>query len=212
MIFVSSFRPLDEDPSGEFTKNQLCAKESWEAVASRIFYLNSFEPRLDSRKTVFIPSEPYPPIMALMEVAASQPGWTALINADIWISPYLPVVEAKLNAKKATCAASWRWTFDPAVGIRDAKVVDFGGDFFAAKQEVWEQAYRMVDERLRIGAVFWDTALLSFFHTFHTASFWNITNSRVVFHPLHTGRKYGPGVDHNTVQTYGYPVMSSSHL
>lgn len=212
MTAVSSFRPFDQDPSGEFTRNQLAAFQSWDKAFERIFFLNGFEPALDSHKTVFIPAEAYPPIIQLIEVAATQPGWSALINADIVISPHLPIVEAKLKARKATCAASWRWTFDPAAGIKDAKVTDFGGDFFAAKQEVWARAYEMVDSRLRIGAQTWDAYMLSFFATFCTQGFYDITPSRTVFHPIHFSRRLGPCVNPNEIMTYGFATMPASRI
>lgn len=212
MILISSIRPFASDPDGTYQRNQLAAKASWDRVASRIIYFNVKEPALDSAKTVWIPSEDYPTILSLVELAAQQTEWTALINADIVLGANLPLVEAKLKARKAKCASSWRWNFDPAIGIQSGVHNDWGGDFFAAVPAVWQKAYEMIDDRLTIASGGWDQWTLSFFCTFYPADFWNLTNSRVIFHPIHHGRVHGPRVELDLVQTYQWPQMSENHI
>lgn len=212
MILVSSIRQFSNDPTSEYQRNQLAAKKSWEKVATRIVYFSAREPALDSAKTVWIPSEEYPRILDLVEFATQQTEWCALINSDIILGANLPLVEAKLKARKAKCASSWRWNFDPAIGIQSGVHNDWGGDFFAAVPEVWQRCYEMIDERLCVGSTFWDCWMLSFFCTFYVSDFWNITNSRVVFHPNHGARIHGPRFVHDTVQIYGWPRMSDQHL
>lgn len=217
MILVTSARPFDQDPTGEYTRNQLAAKCSWERVADAIVYFNDFEPRLASPKTRFIPSEQFPRIMDMAEVCAMQPGWTAIVNSDIVLGPKFPIVEHKLKHKQATCAASWRYEFDPARGIESAASDrlphDNGVDFFAATQPVWKKIYEAVDERLRIGCIFWDTWLMSFFATFEMSHYWDISPARVIFHPRHDGRKYGPGPeDHNQIKIYSWPVFPDAKI
>lgn len=217
MLIISSFRPFDQDPTGEYVRNQLAAKASWESMADAIVYFNEPEPRLASAKTRFISSDPFPRIMDITEVCAMQPGWTAIVNSDIVLGPKFPIVEQRLKLKQATCAASWRWEFDPARGIESAAKEriphDNGIDFFAATQPVWKKVYEAVDERLRIGCTFWDTWLMSFFTTFEVSHFWDISPARVIFHPRHDGRKYGPGPeDHNQIKIYSWPVFPDAKI
>lgn len=212
MILLSSIRQFSKDGTGEYQRNQLAAKATWERVASKIVYFSAREPSLDSTKTIWIPSDEYPQILTLCEFAGQQNEWCAILNADIVLAQHFPIVEAKLKARKAMCASSWRYNFDPAVGIDSGVKDDEGLDFFAAVPAVWQKDYELVDERLRLGSGFWDSHTLSVFCTFFASNFWNITNSRVIFHPRHGGRIYGPGVHCDSVQTYGWPTMSSAHL
>lgn len=212
MIFISSFRPFDDDPTSEYQRNHLFAKASWERVATKIFLFNAYEPRMDSRKTVFIPSPRYPQILSLIELAAMQDEWACILNADIVIGPGFPVVEAKLKARRATCASSWRYNFEPEKGIDSGVYDDNGLDFFAAVPDVWKNAYQLCDERLHMSSTGWDCWMLSLFCTFHQQGFWNITKSRVIFHPRHGGRIHGPRVEMDAVQTYGWPTMTSAQL
>lgn len=212
MIFLSSFRPFDRDPTGEYGPNQLAAFESWKITATKIVYFNSFEARLDSPKTIFVPSTTFPRILDMVEFAAAQSEWSALINADIVIGKNFHLVEAKLNARKAKCASSWRYNFDPSTGIASGVQDDQGLDFFAAAPEVWQRAFEMVDERLHFGAGFWDSWTLSLFCTFYQSHFWNLTPTRVINHPRHGGRAYGPGVHCDDIQTYGWPTMTAATI
>ena len=215
MIFISSCRPFDLDDTGVYQRTQLVAKESWDKVASKIVYFNNFEPELDSPKTAFIPSDRYVRLMDLIELAARQNEWCAILNGDIVIGPGFQMVEAKLRARKAQCASSWRFNYDPDIGLSSGVHNDNGLDFFAAVPEVWQKAYELVDERLYIASGGWDQWALSLFCTFFQPHFWNITNSRVIFHPqdsAHGPRTHGPRVMMDTVQTYGWPTMSSAHL
>jgi hypothetical protein len=208
MILISSFRPFDEDPTGEYVPNQLAAKASWEKVASRIIYFNKPEPRLDSPKTSFVPSVKFPPLIELIECAAMQTEWVAILNADIVLGPNFHVVEARLKMARGKCATSWRYNFDPKIGIQSGKRDDNGLDFFAATPEVWQHIYDFVDVRLHIGAGYWDTWLLSMFCTVFQSGFFNITIHRTIFHPRHEGRKYGPGVDHTQIAVLGDAQMT----
>lgn len=212
MIFVSSARPFNQDPSGEYTRNQLAAKHSWDSVASAIVYFNDYEPKLANNKTWFINSEPYPRILDLCEFCACQNEWCAILNADIVIGSNFPSVEAKLKARKATCASSWRYNFDPAIGIQSGVKNDNGIDFFAATPEVWRIAYDLCQEQLRLGSGYWDGWMLSVFGTFAAAGFWNLTASRVIFHPNHNGRVHGPHFDITKIKIFQWPVMPYAEI
>jgi len=215
MIFVTSCRPMGNSP--EYDRNQLAAKASWESVAEAIVYFNDPQPQLASPKTLFIPAEPHPKILEMVSLCAAQPGWSALINSDIVIGSRFPIVEGKLKNKNATAAASWRLEFDPARGIESASpervAHDNGLDIFCACQKTWEKVAYAVPEVLHHGSTYWDSWMLSFFATFECASYFDFSPAKVVYHPRHEGRKYGPGPqDHNLVKIWSWPVMSPAKI
>lgn len=145
--------------------------------------------------------------MDLCEYCAYQEGWSAILNADIVIGPRWPHVEATLEAKKAKCASSWRFNFDPDKGIASGVHNDNGIDFFAAVPEVWAHAYNICQEELRLGSGYWDGWMLSVFGTFFASGFWNLTPSKVINHPIHSGRIHGPNFDITKIKIYQWPVM-----
>jgi hypothetical protein len=214
MIFLSSCRPVGDD--AEYDRNQLAAKTSWDRVASAICYFNEPQPPLASPKTRFIPSEPYPRLIEMVDVAADQNDWVCVINADIVVTPHLQHIEHRLKARKAVAASSWRWEFDPAVGLSPCHHVDNGLDFFAAVPGAWAQVWdRMHNspqgehdaaKHLRFGAPSWDAWMLgAFFKLFSHMGFYNITSSQCIRHPRHGGRKHGAGVP--PVHFLDWPVM-----
>ena len=212
MIAVSSFRPF-ADASSEYGRNQIRAFESWKKAFHTIVYFNDPQPELDSDKTVFIPSEPFPKIYELARFCSGQSDWCAIINADIVVGPRFPVLERKLkNSPRAMSASSWRYEFDPAEGIETGKVVDCGLDFFCATPGVWDQASNLLHPGLRLGCQSWDTQMLSFLSTFTVAGFYDLTPGRVIFHPRHGGRLYGPCVDPRDIRIWGTPIMPHSKI
>lgn len=220
MIAVTSCRPMGDDP--QYDRNQLAAWESWHKVFDAIIYLNDPQPQLRSPITRFYPWEPYPRIRDMIDICADQEDWSCLINADIVVGPHFKKLEQKLKTKKAVAASSWRWTFNPDVGLNPCEHKDYGCDFFAAQPGAWEMVYRAMcapsprgDEdsptHLRFGAPSWDQWQLgAFFKLFSTMGFYNLTDARVIFHPEHLGRKHGGGVP--PVHFLGWPVMGSSIL
>lgn len=206
MIFVSSCRPLVKCDAA-YAKNQIDAWKSWQRVAQAVTYFNHPQPELASPITRFIPSEPFPRLIDLVELCADQDDWCAILNADIIITPRFLTVEAALKGRKAWCASSWRHEFDPARGIEPRERVDNGLDFFAARPEFWAKVYNDVPTTLRIGAQRWDTWMLSYFSVYGLSGFWDITPSRCVAHPKHGGREYGDGGPEPHFP--GWPTMSS---
>lgn len=194
----------------EYDSNQLRAKESWNRYAQSIVYFNDPQPQLASPKTWFIDSEPYPRIKDILEFCIEQDDWCAILNADIVLGPKFPAVEAKLKAKNATCASSWRFNFDPARGIESGVHNDNGIDFFAATPEVWGMAYELCQEELRLGSGYWDGWMLSVFGTFSPLGFYNITPSKVIYHPNHGNRVHGPHFDITKIKIHQWPVMPTS--
>lgn len=219
MIFVSSARPMGSDP--EYDRNQIAAKKSWEQVADAIVYFNDPQPQLASPKTRFIPAEPYPFVRDMVDFCADQPEWCLLLNADIVIMPVFKTLEQKLKAKRAVAASSWRWNFDPNVGLSPCHHNDNGLDVFAAQPGAWEMVYQKMGatpqgdhdsaRHLRWGSPSWDSWMLgTFFTLFAAMGFYNLTDSRCVRHPIHAGRIYGTGVP--DVHFWGWPVMGNSIL
>lgn len=210
MIALSSFRPFGSSP--EHDANTLRAHASWQQAFAWIVYFNNREPRLESPITAFAPLEDFPRIRDMATMASGQSDWVAILNADIFVPPRLIRVQEALERKHAKCAASWRHEFLPDKPAESGRRCDNGLDFFCARPEVWELVAIHVDDRLRIGVGFWDTWLLGFFNTFFQSFLWDITPSRVVFHPRHENRRYGPGFYHNDIPMWGAASMPDAKI
>lgn len=210
MIFVSSIRPMGNDPNAEHYRNQLAAWKSWSKVASAIVYFNDPEPVLESPITRFIPSENFPRILEMAGLCMCQPEWCVILNGDIVVTERLRSVEERLKQFRAMAAASWRHEFDPAIGLEPRKRVDNGLDFFAAHPIIWARVHLEANENLRLGSIQWDTWLLGFFGFKAAGLFWDITPSRCVCHPKHNGRAYGPAPP--PFHFHAWPLMPSKKL
>lgn len=219
MIFVSSVRPMGDDP--EYDRNQLFAKASWEKVATAIVYFNEHQPQLKSPITRFLPSEKYPSLRDMVDFCADQDEWCAILNGDIVITPIFKKMEEKLKLKKAVAASSWRWQFDPSVGVDPCAHNDNGLDFFSALPGAWEMVYNKMGDtpqgdvdsarHLRFCGPRWDSWLLgTFFKLFSTMGFYNLTDARCVRHPIHGGRRYADNIPE--VHFLAWPVMGQSIL
>lgn len=208
---ISTFRPF-EDRHSEHSKNQIAAWQSWQHAFDAILYLNQPEPALVSNKTRFIPWEDFPSLKDAARLAIAAGGWACIINADIVVSDRMPEVENYLRNHGAQCASSWRYEFDPVIGRISGKVVDNGLDFFAAESWMWERVADVASDTLRLGCTFWDTWLLSFFNAMAPGTFYDLTPARLIFHPKHGDRKYGPGPDHKTIPVFGRPMMGRKRV
>lgn len=176
-----------------YDDNQLAAKASWETYLEQIVYLNDYEPKLASPKTLFVPHEPFARIADIAAMCAAQPDWSCIINADIVLGSNFRRAEHILKRKSASACMSRRYEFEPAEGIDKAAVPpnDFGLDFFAAIPSVWKKVEQICPSELRHGCPRWDAWLLSFFNAVACNGFYSITNHRCIFHPRHEGRQYG---------------------
>lgn len=193
MICLTSCKPLGSNSESDF--NQIAAWHSWQRVFSQIVYWNAPERELSSSNTLFIPSQPFPHIWEFVEVAAYQKDWCAIVNADIITGDNLKKAMHAAKAKKAMALTSWRYEFDPAVGINaHARIVDCGIDFFAASPEAWQIVWQHVPENIRIGCQQWDSWMLGALGELLGNRFMGINNFRCIFHPKHGNRKYGGDV------------------
>lgn len=202
MIIVSTCREMGDHPEND--RNQLAAKRSWEFVADTIVYFNKPQPELASSKTVFIDSEHYPRLIDVVDFCADQTQWCAIVNADIVLTPVLKPLEKQLIEKHAAAATSWRWQFDPNVGIDPCAHIDCGLDFFAGTPATWDKVFNGMGQtpqgwhdspsHLRLAAPTWDQWLLGALNKVSRHHFYNLTKYKVVLHPAHGNRKHGQGI------------------
>ena len=189
MISISSHRPLDQEP--EIKRNQLLAKRTWEMTFSRIIYFGVHEHELVSGKTSFVPSEEFPRIKDMMDMAGKQRGFVAILNADIVVTPDLRKLERMMALRGKLCASSRRYHFDPnTCDFKNAELGDDRGrDIFIARNDVWRDAARVIPEQFRISHQGFDGWITDFFRRKYDSSFIDFTNRRCVFHPVHGNRK-----------------------
>lgn len=194
MTSVSSFRPFQD--SDEVARNQLRAKDSWEAVFNEIIYFGIREPRLMSTKTMFVDSPEFPTIDLLITAASFARGWVCILNADIVVSPMLGAVVADCIRRNIMAITSKRYEFEPDTPSLDsAKVKDSGYDFFMADAKLWARAAQHVPNGYRIGHNRWDNWVLGYFNVTCGRQFVDITSKRCIFHPRHGGRKQPYHID-----------------
>ena len=194
MNCISSFRPFKYH-NGQYEKNQIAAWETWHEAFDTIIYFNDPEPRLSSDYTLFIPSEPFPRIHQMAEFASYQKDWSCIINADICVGHTIHNAMRSLKTVRAKAACSWRFEFDPAVGLWPNSIVDPGMDWFAATPDVWAIIAQIAPDTIRIGFQRWDSWMLCALNTICPKQFYAVTRHRFIFHPKHGDRKYGGGVD-----------------
>lgn len=186
MTAVSSFRPLNA--CDEVARNQIRAFHSWRSVFTEILYFGTAEPQLSAPAVQFIPCDPFPPISALALAASMGSAWSALINADIVVAPNLLRVIPEACARyQARAITSRRWQFEKGK-LANAKLVDFGYDFFMAERTLWAEIARKVPRQYRIGHSGWDTWILGWFNKTISRQFVDITSRRCIYHPKHENR------------------------
>ncbi len=190
MNCISSMRPLVEcDP--EWRQNQLLAKRTWEMAFQHILLFNGHDRELASGKTGFITSDSFPSIRKMAEAAGQMRGFTAILNADIVIKPEVRKLERLMQLRGKLCASSRRYHFDPSTCDWNAASLgdDRGRDIFIARQDIWRQLGRELPEDLRIGHGHWDAAITNVFRLRYDEKFLDFTKMKIVFHPVHQGRK-----------------------
>lgn len=189
MIAISSHRPHAK--SAEWARNQALAWRTWQGYFLRVIYLGDSEPELKSAKTEFVPSEQWPTIKRMAEIAASKPGIVAILNADILVTPKMRVVENRLNNGTGVCASSRRWHIDPHNPSFDkAQLIetDRGRDIFIATPRVWAGVALKIPGHLRIGHQQWDAWMTDYFNSFKPG-FIDFTQMKCIFHPTHGDRQ-----------------------
>jgi hypothetical protein len=187
MIIVSSFRPF-ETCSNIVWLQQEAANRSWVRLFDRIFYFNHSDTRMKSAKTAFLPTNGKPAIKKLAAFCGGLNDWSCLVNADIVIPQNFRRVEEALRGQPAGCAVSRRYTLPADGDTATARLTDLGLDFFAATNTVWKAVAEKIPEGFCLGRTKWDNWVLNFFMAEFGNHCYDLTNSRVVFHPMHEDR------------------------
>jgi hypothetical protein len=208
LVAVSSFRALDD--SAEVAANQIRAKRSWDIVFDRILLFGSYDKRLASPTTEFIPDGGDFPTIALLTMAAASVGVpTCILNADIVVAKNLKAMVNQAWSKGALAMTSQRLEFDPKTEDYFRAVVrDLGADFFCAKPAVWKEVYKAIPQQFRIGHQRWDQWMLNFLWHTYRRRFVDITTLGPIFHPKHGERKQPHNIDASGVNFYqqiGFP-------
>lgn len=196
MIVISSFRQFGEDP--EWDANQLRAYRSWMMFAERIYLFNKPESILKNSKVQFIDCEEFPRIKDMVALASKQHRRIVMIcNGDICVDPNIKRIEVKLMVSHACCASSRRWHFTPTEGggIGEASLMDKDGrddrgrDVFIARANIWGRIAMEIPDKYRIGHGRWDAFMTDIFRQHWNDRFVDFTSSRLIFHPIHEGRR-----------------------
>lgn len=181
MVAIASLRKLSD--CAEIAENQLRAWESWQTVFDEILYFGEAEAQLASPKTVFVESEDFPKISAILTAAGYSEDYACVLNADIIVRPQLADALHEVVARGGRCAMSSRVNFGPGAAP------DFGLDFFMAEPEIWTAAAKKVPPFYRIGHNSWDNWVLSYLNCRYGQWFWDISARRCIWHPVHGNRK-----------------------
>ncbi len=179
---------MDDNP--EVAANQKRAIRSWAGVFDEVYLFGKPDYQLEHPDITFIDGVDFPP-MSLLYLFGRQSGQiSAILNADIVVSPNLRGVITSTFAKGAHALTSRRYEFDPANPNYDkAQIVDLGADFFCAWPWVWHRAWKEVPTCYRIGNSMWDNWLLAFLGTNFKHNFFDIGPTKCIFHPRHNERK-----------------------
>jgi hypothetical protein len=183
VIAVSSHRPF-KDCTPPILRNQQRAFDSWERAFERVVLFGPKE-RLGS-KFLFVPTDPFPRIVRLVDCCSKIPGWSAIVNADIVIGHQVSQIIRLVHQSGGSCAVSWRWEFTE--DTRSSKVVDLGMDFFCAHQSVWKEVGKIYPSEYRIGHSSWDAIMLGAFNVVDQKGLFDLTHHKLVFHPKHEDR------------------------
>jgi hypothetical protein len=176
MIVVSSHKP------GHAPHHS--AQLTWAEQFDFTIYLGPTDKQLAGPRVAFTPAEPFPKILEAVKVCALQPGWSAIVNADIHMGHNFRDLEKHLVANECESAVSGRYQFN-LPDISQAIIEDMGIDLFAARQNIWNLVQKNIPEMFRFGHVLWDTWLLGFFMTHCDHKLADLTPWRTVFHPRH---------------------------
>lgn len=192
MIAISSFRPFKFQ---EYAHQQVLAKKTWDHAFKWIFYYGDKEPHLGN--AFFFPSAGKPTIRQMCKKAFEllsdgfmpMETWACLINADIAVRPgTLRKAEQMLTSAGAMCGLSKRYEMPADGNFANAQVDGNALDFFCARKEVWKIAAMECPEQFKLGHNLWDTWMASFFANNWPNDSYDLTPSRIFFHPKHESR------------------------
>lgn len=179
MIAVSSHRPGCE--------LHHAAHRTWANAFDYSVYFGDPDIGLDNARTAFVASEPFPTIRTLAEFCAQQPGWSAIINADIFLGTNFRHMTEHYISQGYISAISARhqFTYHPGQAPENYRIEDYGMDIFAAEQNVWRMVCVEIPSFFRIGRILWDTWMIGFFIVHCGAKLADLSPWQAVFHPRH---------------------------
>lgn len=199
---LSSLRPFNQ--SRQYADLQLAALASWQQLGSRIIYFNTSRDswlKEDFQVQFVTPSQNPPTIYEMLTWAIQQGNpetSIAIVNSDIVLGRDINLVEEVVRVNHMTrnwAATSFRYTYDPLLGIDNAKrdPFDFGLDIFIAPRRIWEVLHKemssMMATKLTIGRIIWDNTVNAYFRErLPSNRYFDLTDWRVVFHPVHGER------------------------
>lgn len=183
MIAVSSHRPGCEI--------HWAAHKTWERAFDYCVYFGSPDSGLRGACTSFVPCDPFPSIRSLAAFCSLQPGWSAILNADIFLGDNFRAVSAYYISRGDRAQTSLRYQFEYVPGRPPSHgcIVDLGLDLFATTQEVWKRVCDEIPETFRIGHILWDTWMVGFFIAHCSGAIADLTPWQTVFHPKHEANK-----------------------
>lgn len=198
MLVISSMRRFGQDP--EWDRNQMMAFRTWNMFAKKIILFGDRDPYLANRKVLFVPTEEFPRIKLMADLAGRQRmEYVTLCNGDILLDPAIMRIEARMRAGNFCCASSRRWHFDPTMTMEKARETaslinqdgfdDRGRDVFIARWDVWQRIAKEMPDHYRIGHQHWDAYLTNAFREHWNDKFIDFTAMRLVHHPHHSGRR-----------------------
>lgn len=185
------------------------AKKTWDRAFDYVIYLGPPDPALAGPLTAFVPAEPFPRIFEAVKFCAGQPGWSAIINADIHVADNFRGLETYLFSKDKLAAVSGRYQFDPPFDMKalNGTIDDLGLDFFAADQAVWIKVEREIPKMFRFGHIIWDTWMLGFFIACCQFGMADLTPWKTIYHPRHSRGKAPYAIDSKYRDDYTKKAM-----
>lgn len=180
MICISSYRPRDQ--SETIFQLQVTAKKTWDKVFQEIVYFGAPNEALETPRTKFIECDSKPRIKDMAQVASRSFSWAAIINADIQVSERAKHLDRVLNMYKAACGFSFR------IPVGGTEKKDLGLDVFFARGDIWVDVAQQIPDVFQMGKIQWDTWLASFFMTHWPVECYDLSPSKLFFHPEHGER------------------------
>ncbi len=108
--------------------------------------------------------------------------WVCILNADIQITKPMEPLQQRMDAKGVKCAITRRYD------VESGFIIDWGLDWFAGTQEVWEKAYKRIPPDFTISRGRWDSWMLSFMCAEFGRKCADVTRERFCYHPKHEDR------------------------
>lgn len=223
-FILSSLRPFNQNRA--YADLQVTAIESWRALGSQVVLFNHPSDswlKSDQQIQFVVPKQSPPTIFEMISWAIGRghaETSIAIVNSDIILGPDINLLSEVIRNYSMTrnwAATSFRFTYEPEIGIeaayRDRE--DLGLDIFIAPRRIWEvirnEMPMMGATKLTIGRILWDNTVNAYFRTrLPSNRYINLTDWKVVFHPVHGDR--GRHVQYDQVTVRGLKIPGSGGI